>query len=1233
MRLLLLLLALSFLPNLASPQGQIIVSGTESQTNITSNNATVIDPTLTVSATQDITDFTVSIIDSYSTNDALGYNGSLPAGITTAGWNATKRAIVFEGTKTAAEWQSFLRNVTITTANVCSPESRKVSFIAGETFYNPLNGHFYKITTNPSNWIPARNAAASTSYYGLQGYLVTLTSQAENTFVSRLIGQNSWMGGSDDYQEINNALGYTLYADQSASEGKFYWVTGPEKGVQLTTFNGNGNQISSVYQNWGNNEPNNAGGEQFLHIYAANAQWNDFANTQTIYGIVEYGGMPGDYSQSDTQFTKDIYIQGAANSSITGGNVTVCSGANSTTLTLGAFDGSVLRWESSVDNFISAGTPISNTTLNLTVDNITETRYYRAVVNVLSPISCSSLVTSSTPIFVNNPISGNVFAVNSSLCAGSDVELYLSGQQGDVQKWQRSIDNTNWTDIASTSPTLIETISDIGTMYYRAFVQVPGCGAAVVSASKSITVVSGTPPQGGSLSSNTHFSGTNSGTLTLTGHTGTITKWQRSNDGGLVWIDIVNTNPTYNYSNTTNLTLYRVLVSNGSCGSSYSTVGSVNITYLPTISQFAPTIAGPGKSVVITGTNFENVTSVSIGNANAASFTINSNSQITAIVSADAASGDVSVTNLAGSATLDGFIFNAPPTDFELSPDEIEENNTLNQPVGIFTASDVDLGDTLMYSLVSGTGDDDNANFVISGSELRANIIFDFESKPLHSIRVAVTDSAGNTVETIMEVAILDYPDDDGDGVLDLEDLCPNTPSGETVDGNGCSEIEKDTDGDTINDAVDNCPTASNTDQADLDNDGSGDICDEDIDGDGTLNGEDAFPNDPNEDTDSDGDGTGDNGDGDVDGDGTPNGEDAFPNDPNEDTDSDGDGTGDNADAFPNDPNEDTDSDGDGTGDNADAFPNDPNEDTDSDGDGTGDNADAFPNDPNEDTDSDGDGTGDNSDAFPNDPTLSADSDGDGIPDGEDAFPNDPDEHLDTDGDGVGDNSDPDMDGDGIPNGEDEFPLEAGTDMDGDGVDDAADQCPGTPAGETVDAVGCSDTQTDTDGDGTNDANDAFPNDANEDTDSDGDGTGDNADAFPNDPTVSADSDGDGIPDGIDNCPLAHNPGQEDRDGDGLGDVCDTVVLDVARAFTPDGDGINDTWTIHNIGNYPNSLVRVFNSWGKEVFSARNYQNDWDGRYKDLSNKLPDAGSYYFQIDLEGDGKVDSDGWLYITSK
>ena len=48
-------------------------------------------------------------------------------------------------------------------------------------------------------------------------------------------------------------------------------------------------------------------------------------------------------------------------------------------------------------------------------------------------------------------------------------------------------------------------------------------------------------------------------------------------------------------------------------------------------------------------------------------------------------------------------------------------------------------------------------------------------------------------------------------------------------------------------------------------------------------------------------------------------------------------------------------------------------------------------------------------------------------------------------------------------------------DADGDGVGDDTDQCPDTPAGETVDAEGCGDSQKDTDGDGVTNDTDQCP--------------------------------------------------------------------------------------------------------------------------------------------------------------
>ena len=93
----------------------------------------------------------------------------------------------------------------------------------------------------------------------------------------------------------------------------------------------------------------------------------------------------------------------------------------------------------------------------------------------------------------------------------------------------------------------------------------------------SVTMV-GTIPVGGSVSSNSHTSTTNSGTLTLSGYTGTITKWQRSTDNGTTWTDIANTTATYSYTNQNDGTRFRAVLTNGSCIVN-SIVGTITITF------------------------------------------------------------------------------------------------------------------------------------------------------------------------------------------------------------------------------------------------------------------------------------------------------------------------------------------------------------------------------------------------------------------------------------------------------------------------------------------------------------------------------------------------------------------------------------------------------------------------------------------------------------------------------
>jgi len=99
---------------------------------------------------------------------------------------------------------------------------------------------------------------------------------------------------------------------------------------------------------------------------------------------------------------------------------------------------------------------------------------------------------------------------------------------------------------------------------------------------------------------------------------------------------------------------------------------------------------------------------------------------------------------------------NRPPTDVSLSGASISENNLVGDLVGTLSTTDSDSGDTHTYSFVSGDGDTDNASFEIEGSTLKAKVIFDYEGKPICSIRVRSTDAGGLTFEKTFTVTVTD---------------------------------------------------------------------------------------------------------------------------------------------------------------------------------------------------------------------------------------------------------------------------------------------------------------------------------------------------------------------------------------------------------------------------------------------------------------------------------------------
>ena len=152
------------------------------------------------------------------------------------------------------------------------------------------NGHYYKYVSGRTTWADARNQALGMTYNGMQGYLATPNSAAENSFIQRKgQGLSIWLGASD-----------------IASEGCWRWADGPEANAALFGTVGTPNctiDAAGSYSNWTTGEPNNANAnENVAMMYLGNGQWNDlrgslwpsmdsnwYANFPSGF-VVEFGG-------------------------------------------------------------------------------------------------------------------------------------------------------------------------------------------------------------------------------------------------------------------------------------------------------------------------------------------------------------------------------------------------------------------------------------------------------------------------------------------------------------------------------------------------------------------------------------------------------------------------------------------------------------------------------------------------------------------------------------------------------------------------------------------------------------------------------------------------------------------------------------------------------------------------------------------------------------------------------
>ncbi len=267
------------------------------------------------------------------------------------------------------------------------------------------------------------------------------------------------------------------------------------------------------------------------------------------------------------------------------GTTSVCAGSNSGTIALSGQFGTVLRWESSIDNGLT-WQPIANTNPTQTYLNLMQTTQYRAIVH--NSANCPDATSTVAIITVDTPPPVADAGEDDRLCGVTSYMLNGNHPSPGTGLWKPSLDPTGVSFSDPTDPNA--TVSGLVPGNTYQFEWTISSTGSCPGSHDFVTIIIDKAPVGGTTSGADKVCiGDNSGKILLSGQFGTIIRWEFSTDNGNTWQPIGNTGPTQQYTNLTQTTEYRAILHNGAiCTDVPSSVTTITVVPPPVTSVPGP---------------------------------------------------------------------------------------------------------------------------------------------------------------------------------------------------------------------------------------------------------------------------------------------------------------------------------------------------------------------------------------------------------------------------------------------------------------------------------------------------------------------------------------------------------------------------------------------------------------------------------------------------------------------